>query len=156
MTWTEEFKHLDRYYPGSNRKISPELINTIPPTTSDVGWSWSARPRKYEKDGKYYEFFSIRDLASALNKAPVTMRLWEDQGILPLALRSPSVYEDKRHRIYTFPQIDGIVQIAGDEGILGATRIRWKETKFQPRVLALFQELAKQPLNGARLWETVR
>lgn len=102
-------------------------------------------------DGVDYEFFSIGDLATALNRRPVTIRYWESAGYIPVTdLRSPSTYPSKRHRIYSRAQIEGIILIARHERILDEARPRIGETQFQQKVLDLFVELAKLPLYGAR------
>ena len=111
---------------------------------------WHVKPRVYEVDGISYEFFSIGDLAAALGKATVTIRYWEYQGFIPKpTLRAPSAHVSKRHRLYTRPQIEGIVRIAAEEGILEEARPRIEKTRFQEKVLDLFLALAKDPLSGA-------
>lgn len=154
MSWVDEFADLGSpadYYPGSSKKITRDP-RTPPPEKSDRS-SWLAGRRKGEVDGIEYEFFAIGDLAAALNRKPVTIRLWESQGLIPLPRRSESLYPNKRHRLYTRPQVEGIARIAEEEGILHEARPRIKNTKFAERVLDLFKELKKQPVNGAIPWD---
>lgn len=149
MGWEEQFSELaEDYYPGSSKKISrpqAESAESAPEASND----WSSNPRTYVVDGNEYEFFSIGDLAAALDRRPGTIRLWERQGYIPEGIRSPSVHEGKRQRIYTRPQIEGIVRIAAEVGILGEARPRIEKTRFRELVLDLFLDLAKKPLSGA-------
>ncbi|MFI0265668.1 MerR family transcriptional regulator [Streptomyces luteogriseus] len=153
MSWEKDFSELaEEYFPGSSQKIPRRqpselaLVRSAPKEPE----SWDANPRKYEINGQLYEFFTIGHLAAALGKATVTIRLWEQQGFIPNPDRSPSAHADKRHRIYSRAQIEGIVRIAGEEGILYAARPRIRNTRFADRVLDLFIELAKSdPQNGA-------
>jgi hypothetical protein len=149
--WQEDFAGLaDEYFPGSSQKIRrteqprPQAAVQIPLRI------WDDRPRKGIVDGKAYEYFTIGHLAMALNRAPVTIRLWEQLGYIPLPERSDSEYADKRHRLYTRPQVEGIMRIAEEEGILHAKRPRIEQTRFAERVRKLFLELAQSdPLSGA-------
>ncbi|MFE9834058.1 hypothetical protein ACFYP4_02745 [Streptomyces sp. NPDC005551] len=151
MSWEQSFQELADYYPGSSKRI--EAAAPKPKATAPEP-HWSDHPRVYSVDGKDYEFFTVRDLAAALQKAPVTIRLWESQGYLPMPLRGPSEHPSKRHRIYTRPQIEGIVRIAHEVGIFGQARPRVSETDFREKVLDLFLELARtRPLSGAVLLE---
>lgn len=148
MTWEKEFADLNEYYPGSASRIFYPVERKDPEPEPQ---GWDANPRKGIRQGREYEFFTIGHLAAALNKQPVTIRLWESRGIIPTSgQRSESTFPNKRQRLYTRPQIEGIVAIAADEGILNEARPRIQKTKFVSRVLDLFIELAKQPHNGAR------
>lgn len=148
MSWEDEFAELGDYYPGSSKRIQKNPPPEPAPPPADVGWD--AKPRKGSRDGRDYEFFAIRHLAAALGVQPVTVRLWETKGIIPLSgQRSESTFPQKRHRLYTRPQIEGIARIAEQEGILYQARPRIKETNFTLRVLDLFIEIAKLPYNGA-------
>lgn len=148
MEWENRFSGLaEEFYPGSSKKISRQ--KSAEAEERETSLDWASTPRVYVVDGREYEFFSIGDLAAALDKRPGTIRLWERQGYIPEGLRSPSVHEGKRQRIYTRPQIEGIVRIAAEEGILDKARPRIDQTNFRTRVLDLFLELAKKPLSGA-------
>ncbi|MFJ1700374.1 hypothetical protein ACIOHC_35885 [Streptomyces sp. NPDC088252] len=149
MGWEDSFSELaEEYYPGSSKKIARSSSGppdaAIAPTND-----WAANPRTYVVDGNEYEFFSIGDLAAALDRRPGTIRLWERQGYIPEGIRSPSAHAEKRQRIYTRPQIEGIIRIAAEVGILGEARPRIEKTRFRELVLDLFLELAKKPLSGA-------
>lgn len=150
MTWENDFTALgDEYYPGSSKKIK----KTEPPPQPPPAESWDAHPRRYQVGPDEYEFFTIGDLAAALHRATVTIRHWEDAGILPVVpeLRSPSTHPGKRHRIYSRPLVEGIVRIATEEGLLYPYSGRRKiaDTGFKQKIHVLFRELSLSPLYGA-------
>lgn len=148
MTWEDDFADLGEFYPGSSHRIpKPEPPEEKPSASQE----WDSSPRIYTVAGVDYEFFSIGDLAVALHKKSVTIRMWESAGYLPVAadLRGPSLHVGKRHRIYTRPLIEGVVRIAAEEGILGKSRPRIKSTQFKEKLIKLFAELGKLPLYGA-------
>lgn len=147
MSWETSFEGLSDYYPGSSQKRTREDQLPTPPPQPEA--SWSDSPRIYSFNGVDYEFFSIGDLAMALGKSAVTIRAWESQGYIPTSLRGPSEHPSKRHRIYTRPQVEGLVRIAEQEGILGEARPRIGKTRFRELALDLFLQLAEQPLSGA-------
>jgi len=94
---------------------------------------WDARPVKVEGDER--EFFTIGALAKALGLPTNTVRGWEERDLLPEPFRSP---EDD-WRLYTRAQVEGIVRIAKEEGVLDGRPI--STTDFARRVIALFREL---------------
>lgn len=146
MTWESQFGSGD-FYPGSSKRIEAPAV--AEPADDDSA-SWDSSPRIYTVDGADYEFFSIGDLAAALNRKPVTIRRWEALGYIPVTnLRSPSEHVSKRHRIYTRPLVEGIVRIANEERILHEARPRIEATQFRDKVLKLFVKLSTAPLYGA-------
>lgn len=148
MSWETVLVDLDDYYPGSRKKRQvPEVEESSKPADTKPEWD---KPKYYTVGRGEYEFFTIGSLAAALDKKAVTIRLWESLGYIPVpGMWTPSDYERGKHRLYTRPQIEGIVRIAQEEGILGQLRPRIGETRFQERVLDLFISLAKLPVNGA-------
>lgn len=145
--WEDDFSDIaEEYFPGSSRKITASSTKT---PAKEETHTWDASPRKYAWNETIYEFFSVGHLAMALQKSAVTIRLWESQGYIPQTQRAPSEHPSKRQRIYSRAQIEGIVRIAAEEGILGEARPRLDRTRFKERVLDLFIELAHKPLNGA-------
>lgn len=151
MSTLSNFEKLDVFYPGSRQRIDPDLVNKTDheiPAEVHLKPHWD-KPRWYAFEGTDYEFFSVGDLAAALNRAPVTIRYWEAEGYLPMTLRAPSSDAQKRQRLYSRPQIEGILTIAREEGILTQRRPRIPETRFTERVMDLFIELAKLSLYGA-------
>lgn len=141
MSRFQEFEDIaaQERYPGSRHPIqrAPKKKAAKDPD------AWDAKPKVYKVKGEEVEAFNIGALAKALNREPVTMRKWERDGILPISgLRKPSADPRGRRRLYTRAQIEGIVRIAKDEGILHAHQKPIKNTNFTERVLQLFKELS--------------
>lgn len=141
--WAAELAGEKVFYPGSKRPI-PEKPTAAPRSTPGVQ-EWDRKPRVLLVDDKPVEFFTVGDLAAALGREAGTIRKWESNGVIPRAkYKSPSPSGDPRgmRRLYTRAQIEGIVRIALDEGILVMTDRRpLGRTKFTPRVLQLFKDL---------------
>ena len=72
------------------------------------------------------EFFEIRTLAMALNRSTITIRSWEDKGVLPLSrYRTQAPHrqtgrgtEPMGRRLYTRYQIDIVVDAARRTGVM--------------------------------------
>lgn len=143
MSFEEEVEALaEQYYPGSKRKIDRTDTETKSKPNID---GWDAKPRVYKKDGKDTEFFTVGHLAIAMNRKPLTIRQWERKGIIPKSTYQRAGRNGNQHgrrRLYTRPQIEGMIQIAGEEGLLTNDRREIASTNFKPRVLALFRRLA--------------
>jgi hypothetical protein len=93
------------------------------------------------------EFFTVGDLAKALGRQPVTIRKWEREGVIPKSTyQSPGRDDDVRgrRRLYTREQIEGMVRIAHEEGVLVSHQKPIKNTNFSVRVIDLFKRLAEQ------------
>ena len=131
-------------YPGSSRAVG-DLGE--PPTARDWG-----RPTQYRVGGVLTDFYTIGQLAVALNRSPVTIRKWERLGIIPVAaFRAPAEVKAKARRLYSRAQLEIMVGIAWDEGLMRFTRgedgrdhafAHVTETHFSERVQAAFQKLA--------------
>jgi hypothetical protein len=136
----DEFAGLGQYYPGSR-----ERRQTVP----------ASRPSAVEEDllgkgtvmllgGREVEFYTIGQLARAINRKAGTLRAWEDKGILP-----PSGYQkgskDPRgvRRLYSRDQAEGIIRLAKASGVMDAESRRPLHD-FSAWVWALFNEL-KEP-----------
>lgn len=132
-----DFSELDQYYPGSR-----ERRQTVP----------ASRPSAVEEDplgtpvilvlkGRDTEFFTIGQVAGAIDRKAGTLRGWEASGILPTSgYAKPSKDPRGRRRLYTRAQAMGIVRIARELGIASsASRVPLDE--FGKRVAALFTEL---------------
>lgn len=129
-------------YPGSNSEIGkrpePELVD------------WG-KPRVFNVGGVPVEFYTVGQLAAALNRSPVTIRKWERLGYLPVAqFRTPGNVRQKARRIYTRAQLEVIVQIAYDEGLMDGKLDQHgilhpkkgiAETQFPQRVADAFRRL---------------
>jgi hypothetical protein len=145
MTFDEEVDALaEQYYPGSKRKIDRDEPDTKK-TVSTEGWD--AKPRIYKPNGVETEFFTVGHLAAAMNRKPLTIRQWERKGIIPKAVYQRAGRGGSQHgrrRLYTRAQIEGMIQIAAEEGLLTNDRREIASTNFKPRVLALFRRLAAE------------
>lgn len=136
------------YYPGSKtpRKSYQEKPSPPPP---ELGEPYGFYPVKGRKG--VWPMYTLGQLAAALLRKPVTLRRWESQGIIPRApylVRGISNLDgtrDKRgdRRLYGLAHIQGIVNIAAEEGLLDDLTKKIKETGFTEKVTALFRELDK-------------
>jgi hypothetical protein len=132
---------LPEKYPGSTRSIEPMRRKGVKPPTE----AWEDKPRVYTVGGKDVEFFTIGQLAMALNRSSVTVRRWEEKGVIPSALfRVPSKSKLGKHRLYTRAQVEGIVRIAQEEGLLHSNYQGIRKTRFTEKVTALFAKLAAE------------
>lgn len=130
-----------RYYPGSRHPIPERKPVVYEQPDPD---RWDAHPKVYKVKGEDVEFFTSGELAQALDgRATVTIRAWERKGIIPKAtFHKPSDKPQGRRRLYSRAQVEGIVQIAKEEGIYSSdSRVKILTTNFTKRVTALFKEL---------------
>lgn len=137
---------MEEYYPGSKlkKKIYSDVVDSSHETYS--GAIEFSTPKIFTVAGKSVDFYTIGDLARALNRKSVTMRKWEAEGIIPKArAMAPSTDKRGKRRLYTKGQILGLVKIANEEGILTPTaKGQWKaleETNFRERAIKLFKDL---------------
>ena len=86
---------------------------------------WDEKPTYYFRDGEEQEFFVIRHLAAALGYSVQSIRAWEEKGLLPKSgYRAPSSQRPmaagsrKGRRLWTRAQINAILQIAEEEGVI--------------------------------------
>lgn len=129
-------------YPGSSREIGDRPV----PGPADWG-----KPKVFNIGGVPTEFFTVGQLAAALNRSPVTVRKWERFGYLPVAsFRTPGNVREKARRLYSRAQLEIIVSIAADEGLMSGTidkngilhpKLAVHETKFTERVRSAFKRL---------------
>lgn len=133
----DDFAELDQYYPGSR-----ERRQTVP----------ASRPLAVEEDllgtgtfmvlrGQRVEFFTIGQLAAALNRKAVTLRAWEAAGILPTSGYHTMAKDPRgRRRLYTRAQCAGIIRLAKEMDVMEAGSRRPLHD-FGKRVAELFTEL---------------
>lgn len=125
-------------YPGSRHPI-PEDKPT-PPEPTYEGPPWDVNPKVMVVKGEEIEFFTIGSLAKALNRQVVTIRKWEKLGYIPKARYRTA--GKKQDRLYTRAQIEGMMRLAEDEGLMDPTaKVRIPNTTFPVRVKALFKAL---------------
>lgn len=153
--WDREFTELKdealkEYYPGSAHPIirHPNRVPDVRVKASlAVHDDWDTNPRVYRVDEKDTEFFTTGQLARALGREPVTIRKWEREGIIPLAtFQVPGKNNDPRgrRRLYSRAQVEGIVQIAAEEGMFTHRRKPLSQTQFKTRVLELFAKTQQE------------
>jgi hypothetical protein len=138
----------EQFYPGSTKPIvRHQNRNGLHTKAAKSAADWDAKPRKYVVAGVETEFFTVGDLAKALGRQPVTIRKWEREGVIPKSTyQSPGKDGDVRgrRRLYTRQQVEGMVRIAHEEGILISHQKPIKTTNFSVRVIDLFKRLAEQ------------
>jgi hypothetical protein len=127
------------FYPGSRR-----LILSAEPQESRLDQMGKMYPIP---GGSEKQLFSITELASLLNRKPVTIRKWETDEVIPKATYvRPGRNKDPRgrRRLYSRDQVEGILRIAGEEGLLDpTTKKSIAKTQFTSKVFRLFRELAR-------------
>jgi len=144
-TWQEQ---MNKLFPGSTTPILHQEIRKVQEKEID---DWDAKPLKFLLRGKEMEFFTIGQVGRALgNRSPNTLRAWEREGILP---KSPYVKPSQdprgRRRMYTRAMVEGLVDIARQEGVLWPDKgIRLSDTRFAERAKELFEHLLNKERNG--------
>lgn len=126
----------DGFYPGSSTPIGQR-----PEPREPIDWG---RPIIYNVGGVATEFYTVGQVAAALGRSATTMRKWERNGWLPkAAFRTPSVVRQKARRLYTRAQLEAIVRVAFEEGLMEVTvdqlgrphpKVAVADTKFVQRV----------------------
>lgn len=94
--------------------------------------------------GQRVEFFTIGQVARAINRKSVTLRSWEADGTLPPSgYVKPSDDPRGRRRLYTRAQAEGIIRIVTELGLLDSEERR-NRGDLKARLWALFNELRRQ------------
>lgn len=124
-------------YPGSKQKrravVGPrDTWDTLP------GAEFTLR-------GKRVKFYGISVLAGKLERGSAAMRKWERLGYLPpTPYRTPGVAPNGQRRMYTREQIEGLVTIAKQEGLLGESIRNVSATDFTTKAFRLFKRLSEE------------
>jgi hypothetical protein len=113
---------------------------------------WYSNPIVKTINGRAFDFYTIGQLAEALGLKPVTVRKWETMGWLPRPLvhTPPPKWNlpGKRpagKRLWTRGQVEGIVRIAREEGMLQAAHlVPSDKSAFTQRIVALFNETMRE------------
>lgn len=138
----------DEYYPGSRqrRRESQTARRQRVATERQVAKeeeSWDTRPKEVYLQGVRYDMFPIGALSKALGRRPVTIRSWIDKGWIPKArFKTPDIVGTRGNagrRLWTRAQIEGIVRIAREEGLLDQKPPLIQSTKFSERVFSEFK-----------------
>jgi hypothetical protein len=132
------------YYPGSKMPVKAYGAREILVDMHNAEELWG-KPKIMLLNNQETEFYTLGELARVLNRKTVTLRKWENEGILPKpAYMFPSSDPRGKRRLYTKEQILGLRDIAKEEGILEpSAKGKWKpvyETDFRERALRLFRE----------------
>ena len=136
---------MEEFYPGSKMKV--KTVFGEQEIESDVDINDDAYIGGiFDVDFKGTGFYTVGTLAKALQREPVTIRKWENEGIIPKPTFHKTSYDARgRRRLYTKPQILGLRRIAFEENILTPNgNGRYKpigSTSFKARALQLFTEL---------------
>jgi hypothetical protein len=138
--WIKKFDGLD--YPGRRKPV-----NRVTPPAHTEATDWADKPLKYMVNGVEQEFFTIGHLARAIGYSVQSIRAWENTRLLPKSrYRTPTprranqpVHITKGRRLWTREQIEGIVRIASEEGVI--LNKKPPTQRFAFRVQALFNEL---------------
>jgi hypothetical protein len=141
----------DEYYPGSRQKrreskeMRRERLTDERRQTRDDE-EWDAHPVKdkvHPVTKQPMELFTVGALAKALLRDAVTMRAWLRKGWMPQAtFQTKPVYGSRGNagrRLWTRTQIEGIVKIAREEGLLDERPPRIQTTNFTARVKAAWK-----------------
>lgn len=132
-------------------EVSPLIPGTTRPQTrppEDPEWVSDKRLRREymlpDETGQDVVVFlyTIGALSTALGKSPVTVRKWMRLRLIPepryRSANAIGTLGDAGRRLYTREQIETLVRIASEEGVLAtATRTRAKrmsDTNFRARV----------------------
>lgn len=144
-------------YPGSTqplRRPAEELAARQESEARAAGPGWDADPIVMPLRGVLTKFYSIGALGIALKRKSNTLREWEAAGYLPEARwRTPGKQPHGSARLYSRKQVEGLVDIARDEGLFAhleqdeegklGKRRKVSETNFGPRAQDLWNRLKK-------------
>lgn len=135
---TEIFADLSEQYPGSKR--TRKLVKEASPPPELVELAWDAVPYLKLVNGRTIEFFFIGSVAQVLGRSPNTVRSWIDKGYLPNApFRIASRTANGQHRMWTRAQVEAILRVAQEEGILDGARVG--STEFTVRIREIFRQM---------------
>jgi hypothetical protein len=122
------------FYPGSKRKRR---------AVAGPHDGWAGVPKMVlTVKGKDVTFYTVGVLAEKLERKPPAIRKWERLGYIPFPrFRTPGRTTNGQKRLYTREQIEGMVRIAREEGLIGDYNRNVSATAFPERVRKLFKEL---------------
>lgn len=132
-------------YPGSK-----QVRRAVSGVSADP---WDSYPHiEMLHNGETKRFYTVGILAKALGKSSQTIRKWENWGYIPRSQyrfpgRSSSTHHRKegQRRLYTREQIEGVVSVAYETGVLTtegkANNVG--SSGFPEKVTALFEELKR-------------
>ena len=121
----------------------------LPPAPERGDEDWDEEPKLLFVNGVQVEFFNIGAVARALGRKPVTIRSWEDKGVIPRSkYRTPAPKKDmvpgkikRGRRLYTREQIQVLIDAARVTGVLAQQPgADWK--RFTARVIDGWRRLS--------------
>lgn len=141
--WLSKFDDLD--YPGRRKPVN----RVTPKEQTEAVTDWADKPLTYKVAGVDREFFTIGHLAKALGYSVQSIRAWENSRLLPKSrYRTPSPRKAeqpghlvKGRRLWTREQIEGILRIASEEGVI--LNKKPPTARFAQRVAQLFDSLSE-------------
>lgn len=119
-------------------------------TEPEQALPWDEKSTNFKYNGVDTEFFTIANVSLALQRAPVTIRAWENRGLLPKSpYRSPKPRREtipgrspKGKRLWTRDQIEGMLRIAREENVI--LNGKSPNQRFAARVAQLFTTLLEK------------
>lgn len=133
-------------YPGSKKpikKASGRLTEQVSPAKALELFepeNWGFKPVKKVVGGKEIHLYTFGALCCALDRPPITVRLWETNGYLPPApFRAeyvPGKGGSTGRRYYPLQAITACLEEFHKRGLLGARRIEWSEFPDLPGAIA--------------------
>lgn len=158
---TQAFSDLTEFIPGSKKKLEEDRAardsRRKPKKEKKTGWDRHPIIRSVPPTGENVEFFTIGALCDALGKQPQTIRKWIAKGWLPKARYrlpvAPGTLGDKGKRLWSRAEIEGILSIAQEEGIVRSVddsgfNVNYipdiQGSKFVERVWKFWKETAKK------------
>ena len=127
-------------YPGSNERLSEGTEGPSKALSADP-LAGIGEPTYLSLGGVRTEFFTIGQLGLALNRKAGTIRKLEQEGNIPRPTwRRPALDSRMRRRLYTRHQVEGLIRIAEEEGILRDKQKAISKTQFPARARKLFNE----------------
>jgi hypothetical protein len=131
-------------YPGRRKPVNRPDKSKV---EEDVTPPWDDRPLHLVHKGQVREWFTIRHLAKALGRKEVTIRSWEKKGRMPQTPfrtappRNSNLATAVGRRLWTREQIEGVVKIAEEEGVIVNMKQSPPTQRFALRVAHLYADI---------------
>ena len=134
---------METYYPGSSKK-KKQYDDMPPPEVQPEQELELGKSKIFLVNGQPTELYPLGALAAALNRKPVTVRKWENEGIIPNSPYMMSSHDVRgQRRLYTKQQIETLRAIAKEEGVLEPNANgKWKSiesTDFRAKAVKAFR-----------------
>lgn len=111
-------------YPGSKKlRRPPPEPKELPPLPEIA---WDEQPHYVLYKGQTIEVFWRGALAKALNRTVVAIRAMERKG----SIRTPALFDKHERWLYTRDQIEDMVKLAKEEGVLDPRTTRKFSDRF--------------------------